>query len=242
MAARRERTGRGGGLHRRPCRRGVLDAHDDAVRGSRRVDHRHARKSRARGLKEQRAARLIPGRNTIDEDGERRDCGGDFERHWIRLVVGGAQLEPRAIGRKQDVQPRRRGRSGAIARLKVPERRRQPGTRCHQHPVGGTRQRNRRRRQPGEGIEQDRRRRDAPDQTRHRRAVGPADPDADCALAVEADRPGITVAVAGPGLERDAAGDAILRRRRAEQHVADVPGGNGLHEPISLPLACPCAR
>ena len=55
----------------------------------------------------------------------------------------------------------------------------------------------------GEGIEQDRRGCGAPDQAGYRRAVGTSDPDPDRHAAVEADRPGIAIAVAGAGLERD---------------------------------------
>ena len=60
---------------------------------------------------------------------------------------------------------------------------------------------------------------------------GAADPDADRALAVEADRPGVAIAVGGAGLEGDAAAGGVLRRRRAEQHVADIPGGDRIHQP-----------
>ena len=64
-----------------------------------------------------------------------------------------------------------------------------------------------------------------------RRAVGPADPHPDRALAVEADRPGVAVAVARAGLEGDAPAGRVLRRRRAEQHVADIPGRDRLDQP-----------
>ena len=84
--------------------------------------------------------------------------------------------------------------------------------------------------EPRERIEQDRRRRGAADEARHRRAIRPADPDADGAPAVEADRPGVAIAVAGAGLERDAPADGVLRRRRADQHVADIPGGDRIEQ------------
>ena len=58
-----------------------------------------------------------------------------------------------------------------------------------------------------------------------------AEPDADDVGAVEADRPGVAVAVAGAGLVGDAAGDAVRRRRRAAQDVADVPGRDGGERP-----------
>ena len=54
------------------------------------------------------------------------------------------------------------------------------------------------------------------------------------ARVIKADRPGVAVAVAGAGLERDAARRAVLRRRRADQHVADIPGGDRLHQPQRL--------
>ena len=49
--------------------------------------------------------------------------------------------------------------------------------------------------EPGEGVEQDRRRNRATDQSGHGAVIGPADPDADRVLAVEADGPGVTIAV-----------------------------------------------
>ena len=70
----------------------------------------------------------------------------------------------------------------------------------------------------------------APDQPRHRRAIRPADPYADGVFAVEAERPGVAIAVAGAGLEGDAAGNAVFRRRRADQYVAHVPRRDRLHE------------
>ena len=62
-------------------------------------------------------------------------------------------------------------------------------------------------------------------EARHRCAVRPADPDADHPSAVEADRPGVAIAVGGAGLVGDAAGRAVERRRHALENVGDVPGG-----------------
>ena len=85
----------------------------------------------------------------------------------------------------------------------------------------------------GEGVEQDRRGGGAADQARHRRAVGPADPDADGHAAVEADRPGVAVAVGGAGLEGDAAGRRVVGRRRADEDIADIPGGDRIEQPAA---------
>ena len=46
--------------------------------------------------------------------------------------------------------------------------------------------------------------------------------------AVEADRPGVPVAVGGAGLVGDAAGRGIVGRRRPEQHIGHLPGGRRL--------------
>src|ERR1700724_3795461 len=86
----------------------------------------------------------------------------------------------------------------------------------------------------GEGIEQDWRRGGAADQTRHRRTVGTSNPDPDGDAAIEADRPGIAVAVAGAGLERDPVMRSVLRWRRADQHVADLPGRHLIHQPQGI--------
>src|SRR5262249_56952677 len=72
---------------------------------------------------------------------------------------------------------------------------------------------------------------EGPDHPGKGRAVGPPDPPADGAPAVEAERPGITEAVARAGLVSDPAADRVLRRRRADEHVADVPCGRRLHQP-----------
>ena len=182
------------------------------------------------------AAGLRRNRHAIDQHRERRDAAGDLERRrGSGLAVAPRQFEPGAVRREQDVQrwparPRRAGR-----RAKALQRRRQFGGRAiTSAPSGRAAAAAGGAADAGEGVEQDRRRRAAADEARHRRAVGPADPDADRVPAVEADRPGIAVAVAGAGLERDAAGGAVLRRRRAEQHVADVPGGDRLHQPARL--------
>ena len=62
-------------------------------------------------------------------------------------------------------------------------------------------------------LEQDRGGRDIAGQAGDRRRVGPADPDAEHIAAVEADRPGVAVAVAGAGLVGDAARRCAVRRR-----------------------------
>src|SRR5262249_38146846 len=83
----------------------------------------------------------------------------------------------------------------------------------------------------GKGVKQDRRRGDTPDQAWHWRAVGPAHPNTDGALAVEAHRPGVAVSVRRAGLEGDTAAGRVLWRRRAEKDLADVPGGDRIQQP-----------
>ena len=52
--------------------------------------------------------------------------------------------------------------------------------------------------------------------------------------AVEADRPGVAIAVAGAGLEGDPVVRGVLRRRRADQDIADLPGRGLIHQPQRL--------
>ena len=79
-------------------------------------------------------------------------------------------------------------------------------------------------REPGEGVEEDGGRGLEAEGARDRGAVGAAEPYTDHVRAIEADRPGVAVAVARPGLEGDAAGGAVRRRRGAGEDVGDVPG------------------
>src|SRR5258708_6641783 len=64
-----------------------------------------------------------------------------------------------------------------------------------------------------------------------RRAIRTADPHTDRPLAVEADRPRVAIAVTGAGLERDASADGMLRRGRADQHIAHIPGRDRVEQP-----------
>ncbi len=73
-----------------------------------------------------------------------------------------------------------------------------------------------------------------PDQPWNRGAVGTPDPDPDGHAAVEADRPGVTVAIAGAGLECDPVLRSILRRRRSHQDISDLPGRDLIHQPQRL--------
>src|SRR5207249_1420916 len=84
--------------------------------------------------------------------------------------------------------------------------------------------------QSREGVEQDWRRRAPDDQPGHARTVRAADPHADGSLAVEADRPRVAIAVARAGLERDAPAHGVFWRRRADQDIADVPGGDWIEQ------------
>src|SRR5262249_19860645 len=60
--------------------------------------------------------------------------------------------------------------------------------------------------------------------------VRATEPNTDGALAVKTKRPGIAITVGRAGLVGDTAAGSVLRRRRAEQHVADVPRGDRLDQ------------
>src|SRR5439155_8460068 len=60
------------------------------------------------------------------------------------------------------------------------------------------------------------------------------DPYRDGRRPIEADRPGIAIAVGGTGLEGDLAANAVLGHRRAEEHIAHLPGGRLVEEPARL--------
>ncbi len=149
----------------------------------------------------------------------------------IGLAVDGRELEPRVVRREHDAQRRRLLSPATAPRAEVLQRRRQLRVRGNSAPLRRARQRRRLLAGAREGVEQDRRRGRAADQARHRRAVGPADPDADGAPAVEAHRPRIAIAVGGAGLVGDAAAGGVFRRRRADQHVADIPGRDRIEQP-----------
>src|SRR5437016_673689 len=112
----------------------------------------------------------------------------------------------------------------AIPRASITVRRAKPGPSGMKNSV--RRPASEVRGKPREGIEQDRRCGAAPDQPRHRSAVGAADPHTDGAASVEPDRPRVAIAVACAGLECDAPAHRVLRRGGADQHVADVPSGD----------------
>ena len=94
----------------------LIEPHLNAVGGAAAVDHRHAGKARPVGLEEQSAAWLRRRRSAVDEDGERRDRAGDFQRQRIGLRPACRQFEPRAVRRKQDVQPALGVRDATFAR------------------------------------------------------------------------------------------------------------------------------
>ena len=197
------------------------------------VHHGEAHEARPVRLEEQRApAGGRRQRHAVDQHGQRPDAARNLSAigsglpspslaSSSRAPLGGNMM--RSCG--SALSPARPpGGSAAAAAAAWP-------VAATSAPLRRRRQRRRQLAGAGEGIEQDRRRGGAPDQAGHRRAVGPADPDADGALAVEADRPGVAIAVGRAGLERDAAAGGILRRRRAEQHIADIPGGDRIEQP-----------
>ncbi len=77
-----------------------------------------------------------------------------------------------------------------------------------------------------EGFEQHRGRGGDAGHAGHRRAIRTADPDADHRSAVEADGPGIAIAIGGAGLVGDAAGRAVERRRHVGEDIGHIPGGD----------------
>ena len=118
----------------------------------------------------------------------------------------------------------------------APQRQRKLGVAGNQRPLRRLRQRRRDLSGARKRVEQDRGCGGAADQARHRRAVGTPDPHADRDAAVETDRPRIAIAIAGAGLERDPVVHAVFRRRRSEQHIADLPGGGLVHQPQRLAI------
>ena len=169
-----------------------------------------------------------PDRHAIDHHGERPRPAGNLERQRIGRPAGG-QFEARAMRREHDA--RWLGRRAVNRAAKALQRRRQLGRRGKNDAPGRCRQRRRRRPGAGESIEQDRRRSRAPDQPRYRRAIGPTDPDANGHAAVEADRPGVAIAVRGTGLEGEPVMRRIFRWRRADKGIADVPGRHRIEQP-----------
>ena len=135
-------------------------------------------------------------RHAVDQHGERLAAAGDLQRERIDRAGLGGELEPRAVRREHDLErrlaalARQAGRGGSAAAAAAAWRWWRSACRAARAGSGASDLARAR-----EGIEQDRRRGGAADQARHRRAVGPADPDADGALAVEADRPGVAIAV-----------------------------------------------
>ena len=223
---------RGRGGHRHSA---VLQAHHHAVDGAGTVDHGHAGKPRPARLKEKTSPRLRRSRHAIDENSNGGDRAGDFQgtgagplsavRKSSRAPSGGNRMCSFACAspaRSPGAKCRSGGGSLALVVTSTPEGAR--GSRAG--AVGRPRK-----------LKEDRRRSYAPDETRHRRAVRPPNPDADGVFAVEPDRPGVAVAVAGAGLERDTPGRAVFRRRRPDQDVADIPGRDRLQE-----ARAPCAR
>src|SRR4029078_5441283 len=94
-------------------------------------------------------------------------------------------------------------------------------------------------RQTRKDVEQNRRRRDPADETRDRGPVWTAHPDADGTRAVNPDRPGIAIAVTGTGLEGDMTAGGVFRGWRAQKHLADITGGDGIEQPLGQQLARP---
>ncbi len=190
-----------------------IDPHQDTGGSASGIEDRHPRETRTRRGKKQRARLWRRRGGAIDQDRERSDAAGDFQRHGVGLSTCGGEIEACAVRREHDMQIGARARSPAWLSLKMAERRRQFGIGRHQHTVRRARQCSDRSANSGENIKQDWSRSVTPNQARHRRAVRPTDPNANSVPAVKADRPRVAVAIAGAGLERDPPRGSVLRRR-----------------------------
>ena len=171
----------------------------------------------------------LADRHAVGEEGEGRRAVPDLDDERRRIACLDAEIDVDAVEREGDLRvavlarPPSRwdgGSGGAAAAAPTVVATIAPGGGCAQRRALGA--------EPVEGLEQDRRGADDAGEAGHRRAVRPADPDADDMAAVEADRPGVAIAVGGAGLVGDAAGRAVGRRRRAGEDVGDVPGGDRL--------------
>ena len=119
---------------------------------------------RAVGLEEKLPRGCARSRDAVDQNGERRDRAGDFERHRSRLAHRLARRSSRAPSG-----------GNRICSLACASPARSPGAKClsgggslafvvTSTPAGARGSGRWRRRQTGESVEQDRRRRGAPDQ------------------------------------------------------------------------------
>jgi hypothetical protein len=108
----------------------------------------------------------------------------------IRSAVFEAEVDARAIGREGDLKRRRLRRGRCLGRVltQATQRRREVGGDGRSQYALGRRDRLDAPAKPLEGVEQDRRRRLAPDETRRRTIVGTPDPNRDRGPPIEADR------------------------------------------------------
>ena len=229
--------------------RGLLDPHQDAV------GRALARRSPRRGRSPPRpAARTTGGAAPAPPTGAplTSQVSGGTPPAAFRASVPArpsarreAEIDARAVEREGDLQ-RRRARVAAMVfgtslrtwrsgggRVAVvgDERVRRPSAPARARRRGG------RRRRTGSAP-----RRAAADEARHGGAVRPPDPDADRDAPVEADRPGVAVAVGGAGLEGDAAGRARCRaaarragcRRRTRRRPARRCGARAARRALAV--------
>jgi ABC-type uncharacterized transport system substrate-binding protein len=211
----------------------LLQPHHDAVGRAAAIHYGEPHEAGPFRLEEERATSSRSGqRRPVHQHGQRPSAARHLERD--RIGLAGAivcKFEPGAIGREHDAKLRFGALAREHARPEALQRRRQLAPRCDERTLGRGWQRRQQLAGAGKGVKQDRRRGNAPYEAWHRRAIGAADPNADGALAVEAHRPSVAVSVRRAGLERDAAAGSVLRRRRAEEDAADIPGGNRIQEP-----------
>ncbi len=182
-------------------------------------------------------------RHAVDQKRERLHPAGNLQRHLGQRTPLGA-LEPGAVRREHDA----RRAVGLVARERArPEalqRRRQASVgRPTSAPFGAFGSAVPTPSEARKGIEQDRRApRRGPTSPGTGAPSGRPTQTPTVRLPSKPDGPGVTVAVAGAGLERDAPDDAVFRRRRADQHVADVPGRDRIDQAARRVAALSASR
>ncbi len=209
----------------RPAASPLFHEHRARRRAAVGVNHHELHEARTFRLPGERAAEAgAADRRAVGEPRVGRGAVACLQDERHRVAVANAEIDAHALRRIGDLRGRG-GRDGrCVGRAEAAERRRQARGVCLHDPRRSGRERGRLSK-PREGVHQDRRRRVDADEPRHRRAVRPPHPDADHVPPVEADRPGVAIAVGGAGLEGYRARRRALRAGRAGKDRGDVPGG-----------------
>ena len=174
----------------------------------------------------------------VDEPGERRRAAERLEgkRRCARRLPGKPEIDRAPIGRKGDLECFRGGDAVSLRRQFA--LRRQDGARAGARPRCCARKSRRAETgssRPRGQASRRRRTRSAP------AAIRPTSPGtaplsgrptqtAMVVLRSKPDGPGIAIAVRGAGLEGDAVGGTVERRRSAFENIRDIPGGHRLGE------------